>query len=425
MSFSSNTDSPSPPDLFAQLIPPLQQAVEKSGYTKATPIQSRAVPDILDGRDVVGIAQTGTGKTAAFVLPILQRLAAEGDKTRPDPRVLIMTPTRELTRQIIDSLENYGSFLPFKSLGIHGGVSQGPQVQALKRGVDVLVATPGRLLDLITQNLVNLDAVRTFVLDEMDQMLDFGFIRDIRKIAGHLPGKRQTLFFSATLSPRIQQLAGEWVRNPVEIRIDPDQPAVERISQNLVFLEEVDKPAALIEQLRAHPLERTLIFVQMKHSADRLVRKLRAAGLKAEPIHGNKSQSFRTRTLDAFKQGDLPVLVATDVAARGLDIDNVGLIINYDLPVDSETYVHRIGRTARAGSDGSALSFCSPRDRQYLRDIEALLGKPVPADLAHSMHSESARHSTEKPRVPGGKRPGGQASKNRTRTPPRKRRGRR
>ncbi len=410
---------------FTQLHAGIQESIQDAGYQTPTPIQEQAIPPILEGHDLIGTAQTGTGKTAAFVLPMLQRILENMPerKGKPRPRALVLAPTRELAAQIGDSMETYSKHLRLRHTVIFGGVSQFHQEKALRRGVDVIVATPGRLLDLMNQELIPLRDIGFFVLDEMDRMLDMGFLPDIRRIQDRIPANRQTLFFSATLSPAIEDIASEMVKDPVRVDIDPGEPAVERIQQKVMFVDPANKIPLLIDVLGSQPSGKAIVFTQMKHAANKVVDRLNDAGIRAAAIHGNKSQSQRTKALDGFRRGRTPVLVATDVASRGIDVDEVTQVVNFDMPMEAETYVHRIGRTARAGADGDAVSFCSPEDRALLRSVEKLLGKEVPADLEHEYHSESARLSTLKPRIPGqGRR--GQHSKNRSRNAPHKRRGR-
>ncbi len=379
---------------FQHLHPKLQQAVSAEGYVTPTPIQEECIPHLLAGRDLMGTAQTGTGKTAAFTLPLLQRLAEKkGRPHRGTPRALILTPTRELAAQIGDSIRTYGRFSPLSHTVVFGGVSQHHQVKALNRGVDILVATPGRLLDLMEQGYIRLNRVDVFILDEVDRMLDMGFIPDIKRVLTQVPEKRQTLFFSATMAPKIVELADTMVHDPVRVSITPEQPAVERIAQKVLFVGKKNKDALLASLFHEGEIRKAIIFTQMKHVANRVADRLGAAGIKGTAIHGNKSQAARTRALDGFKRGSFKVLVATDVAARGLDVDDITHVINYDLPMEAETYVHRIGRTARAGADGDAISFCSADERAYLRAIESLLGKPVPAEMEHAFHCDEALRS--------------------------------
>ena len=380
---------------FAALIPELQKSVAALGYVEPTPIQAQCIPHVLDGGDVLGTAQTGTGKTAAFALPVLERLSA--NRRRPKsgtPRALVLAPTRELAAQIGNSMREYGHNLPISGTVIFGGVNQHRQVKALRRGVDVLVATPGRLLDLMNQGHIALNEVEIFVLDEVDRMLDMGFAPDIKRVMKGVPEKRQTLFFSATMPKKIAELAKSMLTQPLRVAIKAESPTVDRIRQKVLFVNKSNK-AALLKQVVAEPeVQRAIVFTQMKHMANRVVTSLESSGVKAVAIHGNKSQGARTKALEGFRRGRYQVLVATDVAARGIDVDDISHVINYDLPVDSETYVHRIGRTARAGAEGDAVSFCSAEDRAYLRAIERLLGDPVPVEEGHDFHCEESRNST-------------------------------
>ncbi|NKB86614.1 MAG: DEAD/DEAH box helicase [Acidobacteria bacterium] len=379
---------------FAELSPELQKSVAALGYTDPTPIQAQCIPHVMKGRDVLGTAQTGTGKTAAFALPMLQRLSA--NRRRPKsctPRALILAPTRELAAQIRDSLRDYGHNLPISGTVVFGGVSQYQQVKALRRGVDVLIATPGRLLDLMNQGHIGLGEVEIFVLDEVDRMLDMGFAPDIKKVLQEVPEKRQTLFFSATMPKKIADLARSMLTEPKRVSIAAESPTVDRIEQKVLFVDKSNKAALLKQVVKAPEVKRAIVFTQMKHMANRVVTSLESAGVRATAIHGNKSQAARTKALHGFKRGTYKVLVATDVAARGIDVDDISHVINYDLPVDSETYVHRIGRTGRAGNDGDAVSFCSAEDRAYLRAIEKLLGNSVPVDDEHEFHCEESRNS--------------------------------
>jgi ATP-dependent RNA helicase RhlE len=397
---------PEPQGVFALLRPELQRALAAEGYRQPTPIQEQSIAPLLEGRDLLGCAQTGTGKTAAFALPLLQQLSqSPRPLRRGEPRALILAPTRELAAQIGESFGTYGRHLRIRHAVIFGGVSQVPQVETLQRGIEILVATPGRLLDLMQQGYIRLQSVEFFVLDEVDRMLDMGFIHDIRRVLVQVPEQRQTQFFSATMAPAIVQLADTLVRNPVRVSIAPEQPTVERIEQQVLFVGRGDKDALLTSLLNGGGVDKAIVFTQMKHVANRVVKKLESAGIESEAIHGNKSQGARTRALDGFRSGRFRVLVATDVAARGLDIDDISHVINYDLPVEAETYVHRIGRTARAGAGGDAISFCTAEDRAYLREIEKLLGKPVPATIGHPFHCEEARHSTLPPPPQGRQAP--------------------
>lgn len=382
-------------DVFATLIPELQRAVAEEGYAIPTPIQVAAIPHLLAGRDLLGCAQTGTGKTAAFTLPLLQYLTQHKRvPSRGRPRVLILGPTRELVAQIGDSIRTYGRYVNVTHTTIFGGVGQQPQVVAVNRGVDIVAATPGRLLDLMQQGHIRLDQVEVFILDEADRMLDMGFIRDIRSVLSALPRKRHTLFFSATMAKEVIELARTMVHDPVHVTITPGQPTVEKIDQKVLFVDKGNKDSLLASLLKDPSINRVIVFVQMKHAADKVVHKLMMCGISTEAIHGNKSQSARTRALAGFKAGKVRVLVATDIAARGLDVDDVTHIVNYDLPIEPETYVHRIGRTARAGASGDAVSFCAAEDREFLRAIERLIHKAIPVDVAHEFHSEAARNAT-------------------------------
>jgi len=371
------------------LAAPLLKALAAENYETPTPIQAQAIPFVLEGRDILGVAQTGTGKTAAFALPILQRLDAD---QRPTPRkgcrCLVLSPTRELASQIAQSFRTYGRFLKLSSTVVFGGVSIGKQIRDLANGVDVLVATPGRLLDLVNQRAVVLSNVEILVLDEADQMLDMGFIHDIRKLAGMIPAKRQTLFFSATMPREIAELADRFLTNPAKVAVTPVATTAERVEQSVMFIETARKQALLTALLADKAIERALVFTRTKHGADRVVRRLEQSGIPAAAIHGNKSQSQRERALADFKAGRSRLLVATDIAARGIDVDGVSHVINFDLPNVPESYVHRIGRTARAGADGVAISFCDGEERAFLRDIERLTRQKVPvvaapADLPH------------------------------------------
>ena len=369
--------------LFADLdlSDPILQAVAAEGYATATPIQAKTIPHTLAGRDVLGCAQTGTGKTAAFALPILHNLAQNLHNTKgPAPtRCLVLSPTRELALQIADSFKTYGSQLPLRGTTIYGGVSQKPQVAALRRGVDVIIATPGRLLDLINQGHIDLSHLQVLVLDEADRMLDMGFIHDIKRIVAKAPKKRQTLLFSATLPPEIIKLSKQFLHHPAEVHIAPESKTADHVEQSVYFVEKRDKPALLAHLLKTLPVERAIIFTRTKHGADKVVKQLRAAELDALAIHGNKSQAARARTLDTFRKGKVHLLVATDVASRGIDIDNISHVFNYDLPNEPESYVHRIGRTARAGNTGTAISFCARDEKSFLKSIERLLKTRLPA----------------------------------------------
>ncbi|MBN9684950.1 MULTISPECIES: DEAD/DEAH box helicase [unclassified Corallococcus] len=373
-----------------QLTDSLLKAVKAEGYTTPTPIQAKAIPHALAGKDVLGVAQTGTGKTAAFALPILQRLSAKAPAGGARPvRCLVLTPTRELASQVSDSFVTYGKNLPLRHAVVFGGVGQNPQVQALRQGVDILVATPGRLLDLIDQGFVTLRALEVFVLDEADRMLDMGFIHDVRRVIKVLPPVRQTLFFSATLPPDIMDLARNILKEPVRVEVSPASSTADTVSQQVYFVEREEKRALLTHLLQdAKAIPRALVFTRTKHGANRVAKQLTAAGVRADAIHGNKSQNARERALDEFRAGTLRVLVATDIAARGIDIDGLSHVFNYDLPNVPEQYVHRIGRTGRAGASGQAVSFCDSEERAYLRDIERTIRRSVPvvADAAFRSH---------------------------------------
>ena len=391
----SQQASPTAPDVFSGLMPELKRAVAEEGYTTPTPIQTQAIPHLLANRDLIGCAQTGTGKTAAFILPILQYLSLNKRQAgRGRARVLILAPTRELAAQIGASAATYGRHLRFSHAVIFGGVSQLAQVQALNRGLDILVATPGRLLDLMQQGHASLDAVEIFVLDEADRMLDMGFFPDIKRVIAKLPAKRQSLFFSATMEPEVVALARTLVHDAVHVTIAHEAPAVERIVQKVMFVDRNNKDALLTSLLGDSRWDRVIVFTQMKHMANKVVKKLAGARISAAAIHGNKSQGARTDALASFKDGRIRVLVATDIAARGLDVDGISHVINYDLPVEPEVYIHRIGRTARAGAGGDAVSFCSASERDALRSIEKLIRGVVPVDTAHAFHSEAASRAT-------------------------------
>ena len=380
---------------FTKLIPDLQKAVSDQGYHTPTPIQEQVIAHQLDGRDLIGCAQTGTGKTAAFILPILQYLEKNPQpRIRCKNRVLILAPTRELAAQIGDSIKNYGRYLKVSHTVIFGGVGQNPQVRAMARGVDILVATPGRLLDLMNQHLIQLNNTEIFVLDEADRMLDMGFIHDVKRIITKIPKKRQTLFFSATMDPEVVKLSEKIVDNAVFVSVTPDKPAVERIVQKVFFVDKNHKDHLLAQLLEAKHWNRVLVFVQMKHSADKVVKQLQSLKISAIAIHGNKSQGARTKALAKFKLGEIRVLVATDIAARGIDVDSISHVINYDLPNTPDTYIHRIGRTARAGAEGDAVSFCSASERDGLRAIEKMLRLTIPTERDNSFYSKEADHAT-------------------------------
>jgi ATP-dependent RNA helicase RhlE len=386
---------------------PILKALADEGYNAPTPIQTQAIPVVLSRRDLIGLAQTGTGKTAAFALPILDLLHKDrkhaGERAC---RTLVLAPTRELASQIADSFRAYGRFLGLSTAVVFGGASMFKQKQALYRGVDIVVATPGRLLDHISQRSLRLDKVEILVLDEADHMLDMGFIHDLRKIATLVPKQRQTLFFSATMPEPIAALAEQFLTNPARVAVTPPSTTAERVEQVVIHVDHSRKQDLLHALLDGPEIKRGLVFARTKHGADRVVRKLLADGFSADAIHGNKSQGQRERALEAFKKGKARVLVATEIAARGIDVDNVTHVINFDLPNVPEQYVHRIGRTARAGAQGLAISFCAPDERAYLRDIEKLTKQPVPV-MAHelSLPTPSPESRTPKPRPQGQKQP--------------------
>ena len=360
------------------LADPIQRALNDRNHLIPTPIQAQAIPLLLAGRDMVGVAQTGTGKTAAFALPILHQLSQKGGANQPrSPRALILAPTRELAIQIAEEFRAYGKYLSLRQTVICGGVSQKPQVTALTRGVEILVATPGRLLDLMTQRQLGLGKVEFFVLDEGDRMLDMGFVRDVRKIVAALPKKRQSLLFSATMPHEVARLSSEILTDPVRVEVTPQATPVERIEQSIYHVATAGKGALLASILNDPALSRVLVFTRTKHRANRVAAQLGKSGVDAEAIHGNKSQGARQRALERFRAGHARVLVATDIVARGIDVDGVTHVINYELPNEPESYVHRIGRTARAGAGGIAFSFCDPAERGYLRDIEKLTKRPL------------------------------------------------
>jgi ATP-dependent RNA helicase RhlE len=405
------------------LSEPILRSLSEEGYNKPTPIQSQSIPVVLEGRDLLGAAQTGTGKTAAFAIPIIQLLSSgsghdgqdrgknagsnhtenpglnpahgrngsAGRQTHPNSRrrskkhirSLIVTPTRELAIQIDESFKNYGRHTGLTSAVVFGGVNQNSQVTRLERGVDILIATPGRLLDLMNQGFISLEHIEIFVLDEADRMLDMGFIHDVRKLLAALPRKRQSLFFSATMPPEIVKLSNSILHNPVKVQIRPESPTVDAIQQSLFYVDKGNKKNLLVDVLRDEGITSALVFTRTKHGANKVVKILRGRNIEAEAIHGNKSQSARQLALGNFKNGTTRVLVATDIAARGIDVDELQYVINYELPNIPETYVHRIGRTGRAGHDGTAMSFCDAEEKAYLRDIEKLIGKNIPVVAGH------------------------------------------
>ena len=389
------------------LSEPILRALVQENYTTPTPIQTQTIPSALAGRDIVGIAQTGTGKTAAFALPILHRLAADPRPVeRKTCRVLVLSPTRELSSQILDSFNAYGRHLRRSATLAIGGVPMGRQVRALLHGVDVLVATPGRLLDLVRSNALRLNRVEYLVLDEADRMLDMGFIHDIRKIVAHLPQERQTLFFSATMPQQIAELAGEMLRDPVRVAVTPAATTVERVEQRVIHVDRAGKATMLAELLRDPSVDRALVFTRTKHGADKVVRGLIKSGIAAHAIHGNKSQNQRERVLADFRAGKIRTLVATDIAARGIDVDGISHVVNFDLPNEPESYVHRIGRTARAGAAGIAISLCAGDEAPYLRAIEKLIRQSIPAQ-GHRPAAPAAQHANGRAHQarPNGHRP--------------------
>ncbi len=403
-------------------VEPIRLTLQNENYTTPTPIQAQAIPHLLAGRDLLGCAQTGTGKTAAFALPILNRLALSRRAPVPrKPRVLILAPTRELAQQIDESFTTYGRGLKFRQVVIVGGVSQQPQTRVLNRGVDILVATPGRLLDLMNQGAVRLDGLDTFVLDEADRMLDMGFLPSIERIIAALPAERQSLFFSATMPPALAPLVGKLLRDPIRIAVAPQATTAERIEQHVMFVAREDKKALLQDILSDSAVSRAIVFARTKHGADKLAKWLDAVGISTDAIHGDKSQAARQRALYGFRDGRTRVLVATDIAARGIDIDDISHVINFDLPVEPENYVHRIGRTARAGAEGIALTFCDADERAALRGIEKMIKQQIPVRTDHPYHlqmsstpsgtSQAARRPVRPARRPGsapGNRPFGQ-----------------
>jgi ATP-dependent RNA helicase RhlE len=391
------------------LIEPILRALKTEGYTTPTPIQEQAIPIVLNHRDLLGCAQTGTGKTAAFSIPMLQLLYQDRlqHKEQKTIKALILTPTRELAIQINESLAAYGKHTGLKHLVIFGGVSQGPQTDALRRGVDILVATPGRLLDLMNQRFVHLDHVKMLVLDEADRMLDMGFVHDVKKIIAKVPAKRQTLFFSATMPNEIQQLANTILTNPEKVEVTPVSSTADTIQQLLYYVEKNDKRSLLAHILKDKEIKTALVFTRTKHGADKVVKDLVRIGITAEAIHGNKSQNARQRALTNFKNRTTRVLIATDIAARGIDIDELTHVINYEIPNIPETYVHRIGRTGRAGASGIALSFCDQEEIDFLKDIHKLISKQIPVEDNHpypmSPQSIVAKHAEGQSKSGGGR----------------------
>lgn len=405
-----------------QLIEPIAKALQAEGYTKPTPIQEKAIPVLLERKDLLGCAQTGTGKTAAFAIPILQ-LLHQDELYKKGPagiKALILTPTRELAIQINESFASYGKYLRLKHTVIFGGVSQKSQTDTLRSGVDILIATPGRLLDLMNQRYVKLDQLKMFVLDEADRMLDMGFIHDVKKIVAKLPAKRQTLFFSATMPKEIAELANTILTNPVRVDVAPVSSTANTITQSLYYVEKKDKRKLLQHLLQDGAIKRALVFTRTKHGADRVVKELHQAGVKAEAIHGNKSQNARQRALTNFKSSQIRILVATDIAARGIDVDELTHVINYEIPNIPETYVHRIGRTGRAGASGISISFCDDEEKEFIDDIQKLIGKKIPLaennpytltrDGFTSRVPKPQRQSTKQHNRSGGSKSGGNKS---------------
>ena len=379
-------------NIFGKLDQKLQHAIADAGYKTPTPIQEEAIPVLLKGRDLIGCAQTGTGKTAAFMLPILNHLVKVRKPRRTGhPRALVLSPTRELAAQTAENVKKYSKHAGLPFACVFGGVSQYGQVKEIKKGAETLIACPGRLIDLMTQGIIFLDQVECFVLDEADRMLDMGFLPDIKRIISKLPKVRQSLFFSATMSPQIRKLAAELVTDPVEITIAPETPTVEKINQRVMMVEKNDKDSLLIHLLENHPeWTKVIVFAKMRHGADRVNKKLFRAKIPSAAIHSDKTQNQRTRALEGFRRGDVRVLVATDIASRGIDVPDVSCVINMELPLETESYVHRIGRTARAGESGAAISFVTSSERNQLKAVERFIKKTIPVDRDHPYHSSAA-----------------------------------
>lgn len=389
------------------LIEPILKALQHEGYTHPTPIQSQSIPHLLEGRDLLGCAQTGTGKTAAFAIPMIQRMYTSGGGTarggcRPI-RALILTPTRELAIQIDESYKAYGRHTDLRTTVIFGGVGQKPQTDALRRGIDILVATPGRLLDLMNQGFINLKELEYFVLDEADRMLDMGFIHDVKKVIAAIPRQRQTLFFSATMPPEVQRLSSTLLTNPVKVEVTPASSTAETVQQEVFFVDKANKAKLLVHLLETRDIKEALVFSRTKHGADKLVKVIEKAGIRAEAIHGNKAQNARQRALKNFKERKTRVLVATDIAARGIDIDSLSHVVNFDIPNVPETYVHRIGRTGRAGASGIALSLCDVDERVFLRDITKLIARQIPVVEEHPFPASGNAGKPLPPAPPRGK----------------------
>ena len=382
--------------VFGRLDQKLQHAIADAGYEKPTPIQEKAMPYLFDGRDLIGCAQTGTGKTAAFMLPILNHLL-KNRKPRHigHPRALVLSPTRELAVQTAENVKQYSKYANLPFACVIGGVSQFHQVKDIRKGAETLVACPGRLIDLMTQGIIYLDQVECFVLDEADRMLDMGFFPDVRRIISKLPKARQAMFFSATLSPQILKLAGELVRDPAQVMISPETPTVEKINQKVMFVEKSQKDALLIHLLKTHPeWSKVIVFTKMRHGADRVNKKLMRENVSCAAIHSDKTQGQRTRALDGFRRGQVRVLVATDIASRGIDVPEVSCVVNMELPLETESYVHRIGRTARAGESGAAISFVTGEERGQLKAVERFIRKTIPVDRDHPFHSDAVDRKT-------------------------------
>ena len=378
--------------VFGKLDQKLQHAIADAGYEQPTPIQAEAMPYLFEGRDLIGCAQTGTGKTAAFMLPILNHLLRNRKPRHTGhPRALVLSPTRELAAQTAENIRKFSKYIELPFACVIGGVSQFHQVKDIRRGAETLVACPGRLIDLMTQGIVYLDQVECFVLDEADRMLDMGFLPDIKRIISKLPKARQSLFFSATLSPQILRLAGELVHDPAQVMISPETPTVERINQKVMLVEKAQKDALLIHLLKTHPeWTKVIVFAKMRHGADRVNKKLMREGIPCAAIHSDKTQGQRTRALEGFRRGEVRVLVATDIASRGIDVPDVSCVVNMELPLETESYVHRIGRTARAGESGAAISFVTGEERAQLKAVERFIRKTIPIDRDHPFHSETA-----------------------------------
>jgi ATP-dependent RNA helicase RhlE len=401
------------------IIEPILKSLQEEGYTTPTPVQEQAIPIVLQGTDLLGCAQTGTGKTAAFAIPILQLLGANhANEKRRKIRSLIVTPTRELAIQIDESFKAYGRYTGLTSTVVFGGVAQGPQTTILHRGVDILIATPGRLLDLMNQGYISLKDIEIFVLDEADRMLDMGFIHDVKKLIAALPVKRQSLFFSATMAPEIIKLASAILHNPSKVMVTPSATTVDTVQQAVFFVDRGNKNALLIDMLQDTSIRTALVFTRTKHGADKVVKVLLRNNIKAEAIHGNKGQNARQKALANFKEKSTRVLVATDIAARGIDVDDMEYVINFEIPNIPETYVHRIGRTGRAGANGTAFSFCDAEEKAFLRDIEKLIGMKIPVNENHDyplMDHNPVKAPRAEFRRPESRRP--EAKKQETRRP--------